>query len=77
LKIAPPTHPDCREVTILSGRYAKGYGETFDPAKLKILPAGSLYAAPANVAHFIEIAEDTVLQERHGPQWTQADRSLQ
>jgi len=61
-KIAPHTHPDAREVTILSGVFATGYGETFDSAKLKILPAGSFYTEPANVPHFIEIEEDTVLQ---------------
>jgi len=61
-KVAPHTHPDAREVTILSGVYATGYGETFDSAKLKILPPGSFYTEPANVPHFIEIKEDTVLQ---------------
>ena len=62
LKIAPHTHPDSREVTVLSGVFATGYGETFDSAKLKILPAGSFYTEPANVPHYIEIEEDTVLQ---------------
>jgi anti-sigma factor ChrR (cupin superfamily) len=61
-KIAPHTHPDSREVTILSGTYATGYGDKFDVAKLKILPAGSFYTEPANVPHYIEIEEDTVLQ---------------
>ena len=63
-RIAPHTHPDSREVTILSGTFATGYGETFDVAKLKILPAGSFYTEPANVPHYIEIEEDTVLQVR-------------
>ena len=49
MRIAPHTHPDSREVTILSGTYATGYGEKFDPAALKILPAGSFYTEPANV----------------------------
>ena len=62
LKIAPHSHPDSREVTILSGVYATGYGEKFDPAKLKVLPAGSFYTEPANVPHYIEIEEDAVLQ---------------
>ena len=61
-RIPPHTHPDSREVTILSGVYATGYGETFDDAKLKILPAGSFYTEPANVPHFIEIEEETVLK---------------
>ncbi len=61
-RIAPHTHPDYREVTILSGVFATGYGETFDHAKLKTLPAGSFYTEPANMPHFIEIEEDTILQ---------------
>jgi quercetin dioxygenase-like cupin family protein len=61
-KIAPHTHPDFREVTILSGTFATGYGEKSNPADLKILPAGSFYTEPANVPHYIEIKEDVVLQ---------------
>ena len=61
-RIAPHTHPDSREVTVLSGVFATGYGESFDSARLKILPAGSFYTEPANVPHYIEIEEDTVLQ---------------
>jgi len=61
-KLAPHTHPDSREVTILSGIFATGYGETFDAGNLKILPAGSFYTEPANLPHYIEIKEDTVLQ---------------
>jgi anti-sigma factor ChrR (cupin superfamily) len=61
-KIAPHTHPDSREVTVLSGVYATGYGATFDAAKLKVLPAGSFYTEPADVPHYIQIEEDTILQ---------------
>jgi quercetin dioxygenase-like cupin family protein len=61
-RIAPHTHPDSREVTIISGVYATGYGEVFDSSKLKVLPAGSFYTEPANLPHYIEIEEDTVLQ---------------
>jgi len=61
-RIGPHTHPDSREVTIVSGTFATGYGETFDAAKLKILPAGSFYTEPANVPHYIEIKEDVILQ---------------
>jgi quercetin dioxygenase-like cupin family protein len=60
--IAPHTHPDSREVTIISGTFATGYGEKFDAEKLKILPAGSFYTEPANVPHYIEIKEEVVLQ---------------
>ncbi len=62
LKIAPHSHPDSREVTILSGVFATGYGEKFDPEHLKILPAGSFYTEPKNTPHYIEIKEDCVVQ---------------
>jgi quercetin dioxygenase-like cupin family protein len=61
-RIAPHTHPDAREVTVLSGVFATGHGETFDASKLQFLPGGSFYTEPANVPHYIEIREDVVLQ---------------
>jgi hypothetical protein len=61
-RVPPHTHPDAREVTILSGIFATGYGERFEPANLKILPAGSFYTEPANAPHYIEIEQDVVLQ---------------
>jgi hypothetical protein len=61
-KLAPHKHPDYREVTILSGTWYTGYGEKFDAAKLKVLPAGSFYTEPANVAHFVEVREPVMIQ---------------
>jgi quercetin dioxygenase-like cupin family protein len=61
-RLAPHTHPDSREVTILSGTWYTGYGEKFDPSKLKALPAGSFYTEPANVSHFVEVREPVVIQ---------------
>jgi len=61
-KLAPHTHPDYREVTILSGTWYTGYGEKFDQAALKTLPAGSFYTEPANVAHFVEVREPVTIQ---------------
>ena len=61
-RIAPHTHPDSREVTILSGTFATGYGEKFEASNLKFLPPGSFYTEPANVPHYIEIEDDAVLQ---------------
>jgi quercetin dioxygenase-like cupin family protein len=61
-KVKPHTHPDSREVTILSGTWYTGYGDTTDPAKLKALPAGSFYTEPANVAHYVEVREPVIIQ---------------
>jgi quercetin dioxygenase-like cupin family protein len=63
-KLAPHTHPDDREVTILSGTWYIGYGQQFDEAALKALRAGSFYTEPANVAHFIAIKEPVIIQVR-------------
>ena len=61
-KLAPHTHPDYREVTILSGTWYTGYGEKFDAAALKALPTGSFYTEPASLAHFVEVREPVIIQ---------------
>jgi len=61
-RLGPHTHPDRREITILSGTWYTGYGENFDAAALKTLPAGSFYTEPANVAHFIDVHEPVMIQ---------------
>jgi quercetin dioxygenase-like cupin family protein len=55
------SHPEARAYTIISGTWYVGYGDKFDPAKLKALPAGSFYTEPANVSHFSQIKEDGVV----------------
>ena len=55
------SHPESRAYTIISGTWYVGYGDKFDAAKLKALPAGSFYTEPANVNHFSQIKEDGVV----------------
>jgi len=61
-KIGPHTHPDSREVTVLSGTWYTGYGEQAEASGLKELPAGSFYTEPANIAHYVEVRDPTVIQ---------------
>lgn len=61
-KVAPHTHTDSREITIISGSWYTGYGEKVDPAALKRLPQGSFYTEPAGVPHYVEIREPTIIQ---------------
>lgn len=61
-KVAPHTHTDSREITILSGTWYTGYGEKVDEKALKKLPAGSFYTEPAGVPHYVEIREPTLIQ---------------
>lgn len=60
--LAPHSHPDAREVTILSGTWLTGYGEKWDDAKLKVLPAGSFYTEPAKLPHFVRTKGAVMIQ---------------
>ena len=51
-KIQPHTHPEERVYTVISGTFYIGFGDKFDPAKLKAFPAGSVFVVPANASHF-------------------------
>lgn len=62
----PHSHPDDRTYTVISGTWYVGYGDTFDPAKLKALPAGSFHTEPANVSHFSMIKEEGVVVQLTG-----------
>lgn len=52
-RIAPHTHPDERNSTVLSGTIYVGFGEVFDESKLVAVPPGGVYVAPANVPHYV------------------------
>ena len=53
LLIAPHTHPKPEVVTIISGAFRFGMGETADRSKAEPLPAGSLFACAPGMAHFV------------------------
>jgi quercetin dioxygenase-like cupin family protein len=55
------SHPESRAYTVISGTWYVGYGDKFDPSKLKALPAGSFYTEPANVSHFSQIKDEPVV----------------
>ena len=45
---------------MISGTWDIGYGDTFDPAELKALPAGRFYTEPANRTYFAETRDKPV-----------------
>ena len=45
------SHRDDRIATVVSGEWQFGYGDRFDPAKLKKLPPGSVYSEPGGEGH--------------------------
>jgi quercetin dioxygenase-like cupin family protein len=61
-KIAPHTHPTDEHVTVISGTFRVGMGETFDAKKTMALAAGGFVTAPAHQAHYAIAEGPTVVQ---------------
>lgn len=60
--IAPHTHPADEVVTVVSGTFLLGMGETADRDDVQALPAGSFFALPPNSPHYAFTDEETVVQ---------------
>ncbi len=60
------SHPEDRTYTVISGTWHVGYGDSYDPVKLKALPPGSFYTEPANVPHFSLTKDEPVLVQISG-----------
>jgi quercetin dioxygenase-like cupin family protein len=68
-QIAPHWHPTLEVVTVISGTFRLGMGETADPGKAQALPAGSLIVLPPQMAHFASADEETVVQINANGPW--------
>src|SRR5919107_6041149 len=60
--IPPHTHPKPEVVTVLSGTLYFGEGATADKAKAKELPAGSFFAMPPGMQHYVYADQEAVVQ---------------
>lgn len=68
-KIAPHTHPNDENVTVLSGTFHIGTGEKADQSKGTMLKAGGYSRVAKGMAHYAWFSEETVLQlHGMGPQ---------
>jgi quercetin dioxygenase-like cupin family protein len=68
--IAPHTHPKPEIVTVISGTFTLGMGESADRSKAKPLNAGSFFAMHPGMAHFAFTDEETVIQLNSTGPWT-------
>jgi quercetin dioxygenase-like cupin family protein len=69
-RVAPHTHPVDEVVTVISGTFGLGMGETADPAAAQPLPAGSFFALPPDMAHYVFIdQEETIIQITTNGPW--------
>jgi hypothetical protein len=58
-------HPIKVTVTVISGTFHMGLGDTVDTTMGKALSAGSIFEMPARIHHFGWTSEETIIQE-HG-----------
>jgi hypothetical protein len=64
-KIMPHFHPTDENVTVISGTFALGMGDKFDPATMKELPAGGFGLLPAQMHHYA-LAKSECIVQVHG-----------
>jgi quercetin dioxygenase-like cupin family protein len=69
-QIPPHSHPKPEVVTVISGTFRIGMGETVDSAKTTALPAGGFFAFPPGMTHFASADEDTVIQLNSVGPWS-------
>jgi hypothetical protein len=61
-QVAPHFHPGIENVTVISGTFRIGMGETFDESALRDLDAGSLIVIPPESPHFVRVEGETEVQ---------------
>jgi quercetin dioxygenase-like cupin family protein len=68
-KIPPHTHPKPERLTVISGTFHLGMGDTFDAKKGQEMPAGSYGAWPAGMKHYAWVTGETVVQLHGDGPW--------
>jgi quercetin dioxygenase-like cupin family protein len=61
-RIAPHFHQVDEHVTVISGAFQVGMGDTFDEGKLTTLPPGTFGVIPPGMRHFARADKATVIQ---------------
>jgi anti-sigma factor ChrR (cupin superfamily) len=69
-RVPPHTHPKPERVTVISGTFHLGMGDTFDPAKGRAMPAGSYGTWPPGMKHFAWVEGETVVQFHGDGPWS-------
>jgi rhodanese-related sulfurtransferase/quercetin dioxygenase-like cupin family protein len=69
-RIPPHTHPKTERVTVISGTFNIGMGDTFDTNKTQAMPTGTYGHWPAGMHHFVWAKGETVVQFHGDGPWT-------
>lgn len=65
-RIAPHTHPDERQTTVLDGTVYIGSGGDLDEEQAVAMPAGTVYVIPAGRVHSVWAKDGPVLYQEAG-----------
>lgn len=65
-KVPAHTHPAFERVTVLSGTFHLGIGETFDRAKARTYPAGGVTMMPPGMPMFAYTTDEETVIQIHG-----------
>ncbi len=66
--IAPHTHPTTERITVISGSFRVGMGNTLNEASMKELGPGGYVVLPSGMAHFAKTTTDSIIQiDSEGP----------
>jgi quercetin dioxygenase-like cupin family protein len=60
--IPPHIHPNIERITVISGKFNLGMGETFDKSRGQALPAGTYLFMQPGMQHFAWADEETIVQ---------------
>ena len=69
-RIPPHTHPKMERVTVISGMFNIGMGDTFDIQKTQAMSTGTYGRWPAGMHHFVWTKGETVVQFHGDGPWT-------
>ncbi|HEU4941508.1 MAG TPA: cupin domain-containing protein [Candidatus Eisenbacteria bacterium] len=64
-KVMPHFHPTDENVTVISGQFLIGMGDTFDQKSMKPMPQGSFTVLPATMHHYA-MAKTACVVQVHG-----------
>jgi quercetin dioxygenase-like cupin family protein len=62
LRLAPHFHPTDEVVTVITGTFLVGMGDTVVQSKMMALPTGAFIVAPANGHHYALARGHTIVQ---------------
>jgi quercetin dioxygenase-like cupin family protein len=65
-RIPVHTHPDDRITTVMRGTVFVGFGSIFDETRVRAIPTGAVYLAPAEQSHYVWARDGEVEYQESG-----------